>query len=147
MAKGITFSSTGKGTIPPSPQGTGQITTVGVMVFGLGTLFFDELGPGFKLYDPAQDEVREVLAVINNNEAELKAAFTNDILSPGISFRRIDAGQLRAYNVENLTNTIGILGDDADFLGNSGAEFDDDDYDTVTFDATGTKFKIAYQIR
>ncbi len=146
MAKGLTFSSTTKGTIPPSPTGTGTITTVGVSLFGIGTLFFDELAPGFKIYDPGQDEVREVLAVINNNEAELKTAFTIDISTP-IAFRRIDAGQLRSYDVQNLTGTIGILGDDADFLGNSSTMFDNNDYDTVTFDATGTKFKVAYEIQ
>ena len=66
-------------TVPASASGTGTLKTVGKGVVGTNTLFKTEMRAGSWLVDLSQNEIRKVVHVASNTEAELDYAFTSDI--------------------------------------------------------------------
>lgn len=73
--------ATTKRTVPLSGAKTGNCTTEGINVIGVGTLFLSEMPVGSWLVDLASDELRKVVRVNSDTEAVLQQAFTVDLAS------------------------------------------------------------------
>lgn len=69
----ISVSSTQ--TIPASANGTGTVTTNGIAVVGVGTLFKSEMPVGSWLYKTSTNELRKVIQVESNVLAYLEEPF------------------------------------------------------------------------
>ncbi len=77
----IYYVASTKQTVPLSSTKTGDITTLGAAVIGVGTLFTTELPIGSWVVDLAQDEIRQVVTVTSDTLAYMTNAFSSDLNS------------------------------------------------------------------
>jgi len=94
---------------PASIAVTGTISTVGVRVTGIGTLFLTELSVGDWLVNTNGNEGRKIMEIYSDTDLMVEVAFTGDPL-PGATVVRIKDKSLKYLKVVFTTNDGNMKG-------------------------------------
>lgn len=105
-----TVSFPTKGTIPIAKTNTGTLSTTGINVRGVGTLFLSEFKPGDWLYNSSAatiQSVRKIRSITSDTVMQLEQAFGVDV--SGIAVLKCEPQTFKAIQSESTGTAAAIL--------------------------------------
>ena len=141
-----------KATIPASANITGTISSIGIYVTGVGTLFKTQMQRGDWITDINHNEIRRVDSVVNDLACILEEAFTTPIsaltIPNTITNQKLDIKQL-SYSInggltDGLIDGVALVAGSGETFGKTGNNVRDKFgfVDPVIADATGTIINV-----